>query len=102
MSESYSDPLWELVERVDDEQSFIDFVAALAADRDDDKRKEQESPSSPYGPSPNGWKNGSIEAFLGAAAAWGESSINGLPLLPKSTNPWRRAADILHAGKFYE
>lgn len=47
-------------------------------------------------------ENGDIESFLGAAAAWGEGSINGLELYTKPDNPWTRAAEIIHAGKFYE
>ena len=85
-----------------DEESFIEFLSILAADRQDEVAKELENPSSPYGPGQNGWDNGTIEAFLGAAAIWGFTSINGLPLLPKSTNPWRRCADIIFAGKIYE
>src|SRR5690349_16031736 len=92
----------EALEEVVDEESFIEFLSVLAADREDEVTKERENPSSPWGPGRNGWDNGTIEAFLGAAAAWGASSIDGLPLLPKSTNPWRRCADILHAGKIYE
>jgi len=50
----------------------------------------------------NGWENGSIEAFLGAASAWAEGSIHGLEFYSKPENPWTRAAQIIHAGKFYE
>jgi hypothetical protein len=92
----------ESLDRVVDEESFIDFLQARAADRENEIEKERENPSSPYGRGKNGWENGSIEAFLGAAAAWGVGSMNGLPLLGKSTNPWRRCADILYAGKIYE
>jgi len=99
---TYQDPLWDLIEKVVDERSFIDFVQALAQDREKDQEKEKVNPSSPYGPSVHGWENGSIEAFLCAASAWAEGSINGLPLKPKSLNPWKRAAEIIHAGKFYE
>ena len=102
MTDQYHDPLCELVESVCDEQTFIDFISAMAADREDDCRKEELNPSSPFGPSHNGWENGSIESFLGAAAAWAVSSINGLPLMEKTQNPWKRAAQIIHAGKFYE
>ena len=98
MSEEPSEALEEVV----DEESFIEFLSVLAADREDEVAKERENAGSPYGRGHNGWDNGTIEAFLGAAAAWGTSSINGLPLLPKSRNPWRRCADIIYAGKIYE
>ena len=92
----------EAIESVVDEESFIEFLNVLAADRADEVEKERITPSSPYGPGVNGWENGSIEAFLDAASRWAEQSINGMPLLEKSMNPWRRCADILYAGKFYE
>lgn len=94
--------LHELADRVDDEGSFLRFVAALAADWEDEREIEADTPSSPYGPGALGWENGSIGAFLEAAARWGEASRDGLPLQRKPENPWCRAAQILHAGKFYE
>ena len=92
----------EAVEAVVDEQSFIEFIRVLAADRVDEVEKGRDTPSSPYGRGANGWDNGTIEAFLAAASRWADQSINGMPLLVKSRNPWRRRADILFAGKFYE
>ena len=64
------------LEAVCDEETFIAFVTALAADREEEVAKEKETPSSPYGPGANGWENGSIEAFLDAAAAWATASKN--------------------------
>jgi hypothetical protein len=92
----------EAVEEVVDEESFIEFVGVLAANRSEPDEMERQEPNSVYGRSKNGWEHGSIEAFLDAACRWGTQSINGMPLLPKSTNPWRRCADVLLAGKFYE
>ncbi len=37
-----------------DEDSFVAFVAALAADRVEEIRKEARKPSAPYGPGANG------------------------------------------------
>ena len=85
-----------------DEESFISFLAALAADREDEIHKERTSPSSPYGPGANGWENGSIEAFLDAAAAWAHASKNGLESYRKPDNTWKRCADIIYMGKVYE
>jgi hypothetical protein len=85
-----------------DEVTFVTFITALATDREDEVAKEKASPSSPYGPGANGWENGSIEAFLGAAAEWAESSKNGLEFYRKPNNPWKRCADILYMGKIYE
>lgn len=94
--------LYALADEVDDEASFLRFVAALAADWDEEREIEAARPSSPYSAGPLGWENGTVGSVLEAAARWGEASIGGLKLYEKPTNPWRRAAHILHAGKFYE
>src|SRR4051794_3318334 len=90
------------LDAVCDEGTFVDFAAALAADRRHEVAKAKASPASPCGPGANGWENGTIETFLDAAAAWASASKNGLEGYTKSDNPWKRCADILHAGKCYE
>src|SRR6266550_1996321 len=90
------------LDAVCDEETLVAFVTALAADRDDEIAKEKASPSSPYGPGANGWENGTIEAFLDAAAAWATASKDGLYGYQKPENPWKRCADIIHMGKIYE
>ena len=91
----------ELADAVTDELSFLRFVKALTADRQDEVEKERVSPSSPYGPGANGWENHTIEDFLESATAWAESTGfgqgQGLP-----DNPWRRFAAFLYCGKIYE
>ena len=99
---SSQNSLWELVEKVHDEASFIDFLEALTDDKVEDDRLEAEKPSSPFGRSAKVWENGTIANFLDAAVRWGHSSINGMAEYEKPDNPWRRAAEIIHAGKFYE
>jgi hypothetical protein len=98
------DPLDDLLDSVCDEESFLRFLSALAADLEDSNAKEAVQPSSPYGPKANGWENTTVDRFLFAAAEWGRSSWNGLPLAhyEPPSNPWRRCADILYAGKIYE
>ena len=91
-----------LLDQVCDEDSFVAFLSALAADRADEVVKEKMNPSSPYGPGANGWENGTIEAFLESAVAWAEASRNGLAVYKTPTNPWKRCADILYMGKIYE
>lgn len=91
-----------ILDSVTDEQSFLRFVQALADDWEDSQQKELGEPSSPYGPSANGWENGTVGAYLDAAGRWGEASIAGLKFYEKPSNPWRRAAEILHMGKLYE
>lgn len=89
------------LDAVMDEGSFVAFVAALAADRADEVKNEKEAPSSPYGPGANGWENGSIESFLESAAAWA-TDWEDSPQYQSPTNPWKRCAEILFAGKSYE
>jgi len=94
--------LHALVEQVEDEESFLQFLSALAADWDEEREIEAAKPSSSYGSGALGWENGTVGAVLDAAVRWGDGSINGLRFYKKPVNPWRRAAQILHAGKFYE
>ena len=89
------------LEAVNDEASFIAFVAALSDDFADASKKENEKPSSPYGPSANGWENVGLKSFLESAAAWAEDRKNSDHYRPPM-NPWRRCAEILYAGKSYE
>jgi len=42
------------LDAVCDEASFVEFVIALAADREDEVAKEKANPSSPYGPQMGG------------------------------------------------
>jgi hypothetical protein len=99
---SISEHLMRLEEEVHDEESFLRFVAALAADWEDEREKEKQHPSSPYGPGANGWENGTIGAFLERASAWAAATERGTQLYSPPQNVWRRCAQILHAGKFYE
>lgn len=97
-----SDRLVELEDSVCDERTFLAFLDALAQERLADEKAEIENPSNPYGPSQAGWECSTIGTYLEAASAWAESSIDGLPMMPKEANPWKRVAQILHAGKVYE
>lgn len=82
----------DLLQLVDDEQTFLVFARALLADRFDELAKQKS----------NGWENGTIEDFLEGAIAWAEASDIGLSQgLPRS-NPWRRFAAFLYGGKIYE
>jgi hypothetical protein len=80
------DDMFNVASRVQDEKSFIDFLHALAADRQGD----------------GAWENGTIEAFLDAAAAWAEVTAGKNAAARRNENPWQRCAQILSAGKFYE
>jgi len=87
---------------VTDEESFLTLLQALGRDRADEVRNEAIRPSPPTSAGANGWENGTIEAYLDRAHAWGESSIDGLASYDHPTNPWTRVAQILLAGKYYE
>jgi len=93
--------LHELADAVHDSRSFLEFVRALVADRQDEVAKECVSPSSPYGPGANGWENGTIEAFLESASAWAAATNFGEEQ-GLSGNPWRQFAAFLYCGKIYE
>lgn len=94
--------LHKIAESVVDEKSFLAFIQAMAEDFEDECEKEEKNPSSPYSHGANGWENGSIDTMLGAAAAWGRSTGMNEANNTSQINPWRRCADILLAGKFYE
>ena len=87
---------------VTDERTFLAFLSELANNRQSEKEIETRSPSSPWGSGALGWEHGDIENFIGAAASWGEASIEGLAAYQPSENPWKRCAEILHMGKLYE
>ncbi len=94
--------LHALADAVFDEYSFLQFLEALASDWEAAQRQERTAPGSPYGPGALGWENGTVGAMLSAAVAWGQASASGLVHYETPDNPWRRAAHLLHAGKFYE
>ena len=93
--------LHSLSEQVHDEATFNNFLRALAADREEEVEIEAGNPGSRCGPGANGWENGTIASYLGAAAAWADASKNGLPLYSPNENPWARCATILLMGKHY-
>ncbi|MEK4661757.1 hypothetical protein MHH93_07680 [Priestia sp. FSL H7-0729] len=79
--------LFELVNEVEDEVTFMDFLHQLAKDRKDFADE---------------WQNDSIASFLEAAAEWGQASVEGLIHYQKPENPWMRCAQIMYMGKIYE
>ncbi|MGA3081688.1 MAG: hypothetical protein ABSD44_09945 [Terracidiphilus sp.] len=99
---SKTDFLISTLKAVVDSKSFLEFVRALIADREDEIQKEKICPSSPYGPGANGWENGSIEAFLDAAVSWAEATNFGERRKDLADNPWRQFAEFLYLGKIYE
>ena len=94
--------LSEMLDNVSDEKSFLQFVEALIADRRLAVAMQKESPTSPWGPDAGGWENTSIENFLGSAVAWATDSNFGTNQGLSASNPWKRFAVFLLAGKIYE
>lgn len=85
---------------VRDEESFRSFVAALAGDYSEEREIEETTPSSPYSAGALGWEHGTIDGYLGAAAACGSNRSS--PHATEVENTWFRAAAIMYAGKYYE
>jgi hypothetical protein len=90
--------LHEQLALVTDEATFLAFVAALI----DDRRASDAGQIDECGRSDNGWENHSIEDFLEAAYAWGESTNIGEKQGLQATSPWMRFATFLYCGKIYE
>jgi hypothetical protein len=90
------------LDAVYDEETFVAFVSALAADRHRAVAKQEAHPSSPGGPGARGWESATIETFLTAAATWATESKNGLRFYRKPENPWKRCADLIYMGKIYK
>ncbi|TRC88897.1 hypothetical protein FJV80_11520 [Mesorhizobium sp. WSM4310] len=86
---------------VRDLPSFVRFIDALWKDREDADRKEALQPSGPD-ISWNGWENNSIATFLESAVACVEDNRRHAPGFLADENPWKAAARILYAGKYYE
>jgi len=97
-----SSNLESLLEQVIDQRTFLAFIDALATDFAGERAVEARNPSPPYSPGALGWENRTIDAFLDAAHAWGTSTMGNSELDSVSYSPWRRCAEVLYAGKYYE
>ncbi len=89
----------ELLARVVDRASFIEFVTALAEERAEAERMEKDEPVRYQAGGAHDWQNGTISAFLYSGLAYFSSS----PLRkPEDTPSWKMLAEILYFGKIYE
>jgi len=105
--------LHKRLDAVHDKASFLEFIRALVDDRRVEAEEEAKDPSGPWGGSPNGWANATIDSFLDAAVAWAEPE-SGLDSAGSSVAPrrapdwfpedpsWQSFARFLYAGKIYE
>ena len=92
--------LHDLVKTVEDKESFLKFVKALIADREDEVKQEKEGLGSSYQSGANGWENGTIESFLEASVACTEDHGDETILSEKAS--WQSFAQFLYVGKIYE
>jgi len=93
--------LYDLIDKVKDQKSFLFFVKALLQDKEEEVSKNQSLDL--CGRGANGWENHTIESFLAAAIAWAEDSDFGKNNKPElKDNPWQQFANFLLAGKSYE
>lgn len=84
--------LFEIVNEVEDEKTFLRFIEVLKNDRIDYLNNKEVDE----------WKNDTIESFLDCAHEWAETSKDGLRFYDKPSNPWKRCAQIIYMGKIYE
>jgi hypothetical protein len=89
----------ELLDRVVDHKSFVEFVTALAKERREAELMERDEPDRYQRGGAHNWQNGSISSFLFASLAYFDSK----PFQePESAPSWKTLADILYHGKIYE
>ena len=89
----------ELLAKVVDRESFVEFVTALAEEREEAERMEREEPKRFQMGGAHNWQNSSISSFLSASLAY----FDRKPLhQPDAAASWKMLADILYYGKIYE
>ena len=89
----------ELLDRVVDRKSFIEFVIALAEESGEAEQMERDDPVRYQIGGAHNWQNGSISSFLNASLAYFDTK----PFHePEFTPSWRMLAEILYYGKIYE
>ena len=89
----------ELLNRVVDRESFIEFVTALAEEREEAEQMEHDDPERYQFGCALRWQNGSISSFLYASLSYFDSK----PFHePESKPSWKMLAEILYYGKIYE
>ena len=90
--------LYQALETVKDEGSFLAFVKALITDREQHEGKAIEELGFVAD-----WANNNISGFLEAAVSWAEDLNFGVNQEPGlSANRWKQFAVFLYCGKIYE
>ena len=89
----------DLLERVVDKQTFIEFVQALAEEREQAQEIEDRHPNAYITNGALGWQNGDIPSLLSAAL----ECFVAQPVTYSEQNPsWKMFAEFLYFGKIYE
>lgn len=100
MSEESESHIFELVQRVKDKETFIEFVKALAQESEEADKLSEADPERFKYDAPLGWQNGDISSFLLAGL---ESFQGGWYRAAPSDEPsWKTFAEFLYFGKIYE
>jgi hypothetical protein len=77
---------------VNDEKSFLRFVAELRKDRETEVKAKTATPIDSFRRGPYGWENHTIEDFLEASEARAEDSNFGESQGLKGASPWKKFA----------
>lgn len=89
----------DLLEKVHDKETFIAFVEALAAEREEAERIEREHPERYVVDGAYDWKNADIASFLYAALEYFQEK----PFHKPDDEPnWKMFAEFLWLGKIVE
>jgi hypothetical protein len=89
----------ELLDQVQDRESFIRFVRALAEERDAAEATERSEPKKYVLDGAANWKNGDVASFLyGALDYFSEKPFHS----PEKNPSWKMFADFLYHGKIIE
>ncbi len=89
----------QLLQKVVDRDSFIAFVNALAAEREEAERMERDEPVRYQLGGAHNWQNGTISSFLYSGLVY----FIPTPLRkPEDAPSWKMMADLLYYGKVYE
>ena len=87
--------LHELLEKVEDSETFLIFAKELLRDRELDISEANPDQSDRTA---RGWVNTELVDYLESAIAWAEDTKFG----EKHRNPWNEFASFLFCGKTYE
>jgi len=88
--------VFDLLEEVNDYESFKTFVLALADEREKAEKLEKLDPIR-YADAAYDWKNSDIASYLGACLAYFERRDRNIPHLT-----WHELAHFLYTGKIIE